>query len=159
MTEAMLRLPSGGGAASSASARPTNTPTIRRRYQSLATASVNGSQSSRAAAAAAAMAASSSARARDRGLRRAVTRIGCGPAAPSAIRAPVTVSPSIVACTATVTTAGVLAALRPNLTNAVRPASQRDHDRGDQLVGGQARRHEAGPESRPAAGSAARRAP
>ena len=60
MTEATLRLPSrAGDCASSASARPTNTPTILRRYQSLATASVNGSQSSAAAAAAAAIAASS----------------------------------------------------------------------------------------------------
>ena len=63
MTEATLRLPSCRPARQLARAPvATNTPTIRRRYQSLAMASVNGSQSSAAAAAAAAAIAASSRR-------------------------------------------------------------------------------------------------
>jgi len=67
-------------------ARRTYTPTMRRRYQLLASASVGGSHSAWAAVAAAAMLSWSSGWADQRGLRPGGRVAGAAPAAPSAMR-------------------------------------------------------------------------
>ena len=106
------------------SARRTNTPTMRRRYHSLAMPSVNGSHS-RAAASAARRWPSASSLGADERAPRAAAR-GSGAARPRRARCARRadrVRRAARGATATVTTAGVLACLRPNLMNAVSRAA------------------------------------
>ena len=153
----LRRLRRAAPGASRSSARPTNTPTIRRRYQSLAMASVNGADSSAAAAAAMAIASASSARPDERALRLPRRGSDAGPTAPSAIRASATRSPSHVTRAATVDhrrRVRVLASeleVRRRLGPAPGPRSPTSSS-----SGASACRHEAGEERRPAGWSARR---
>ena len=116
IVDAMSAVPAAASGASCSSARPTKRPVIRRRYHSVAIASVKGSALLAAAAAAAAIASAP----------RPVPTSGRsarGPGGDAAGRAegdPRVGDAAFAARrTATVTTAGVSACLRPNLRYAV----------------------------------------
>ena len=123
--------------ASCSSARPTKTPAIRRRYQSVAMASVNGSHSVGRGGRRGGDRVRVEAASRPGAVPPRRARIGCGPTAPSAMRASATRSPSHSRRAATVTTAGVLACLRPNLRYAVGPPGIGTLELDEQLVVGQ----------------------